>query len=817
MKRIKLFLCTLAVFMVLTGCSQKEQEIATPIECTEFQLPENYSPMAVEEVAAADRFYVLGYDGGTYDYFVFDKTEEGYTPAKKLEIENEELLMGNMSVTEDGTKTYFFGLQWPEDNEEYQTNIFQGDIEDYKLTNIQEIKELNTSWYNLLGDIDSDGNLYILNLNEEAGLYDAYIAKKEGEVYQKQSLDLGLNGKLILRAAWVKKNKLLTLSQNEEGNFESIFLSELEQGKGKQSIEVQLPQELKEKEIYDINVNNESGMIYFIVQEAPGDYLANKIYKMSVESFLKGAAEETNQKEAYQEESCDNYDTGEFEMQFRNKGDMSKKQGVYYEIFVRSFADSDGDGIGDFNGVTAKLDYLQELGVDGIWLMPINESPSYHGYDVTDYNSLNEDYGTEADFENLIAEAHERDIKIIMDFVINHTSSEHPWFQSAISDVNSQYRNYYRWVNKNDTTDYSLSDQSSWNSQVWHKSGNYYYYGIFSEDMPDLNYNNEMVREEIKTAAKKWLMLGVDGFRLDAAMHIYGDNEFKQQEDQLSSNLQWWNEFALFCESINPEVYLVGEAWENEKVLAEYAQPFDTKFNFTFAQDMMDAIINESSQKTSTGKELAKTMEDILQQYKEQDEKYIDGIFATNHDQERIMSQVGSVEKAKLAASIYLTLPGNPFIYYGEEIGMCGKKPDENIREPFKWSQDRSDMDTTWEAASSNQGTLSLQELQGDSTNNIYRHYKELIAFRKEHFVLADGEFQAIETGKESIVAYDRKNEEEELIVIHNLSKKEAEIQNDILKKGTILYDNSLESKEGNQVQEGNIIVEPYTTIMIKK
>lgn len=816
MKRIKLFLCTLAVFMILTGCSQKEREIATPIECTEFELPDNYSPMAVEEVAAADRFYVLGYNGETYDYFVFDKTEEGYSPAEKLEIESEELLMGNMSVTEDGTKAYFFGLQWPEDSEEYQTNIYQGDLADYKLTNIQEIKELNTSWYNLLGDIDSDGNLYILNLNEEAGLYDTYIAKKEGEAYQKQSLDLGLNGKLILRAAWVEKNKLLTLSQKEEGNFESIFLSELEEGKSKQSIEVLLPEELKEKEIYDINVNNESGTIYFIVQEAPGDYLANKIYKMSVESFLKGATEETNQKEAYQEESCDNYDTGQFEMQLRNKGDMSTKQGVYYEIFVRSFADSDGDGIGDFNGVTAKLDYLQELGVDGIWLMPINESPSYHGYDVTDYNSLNEDYGTEADFENLIAEAHKRDIKVIMDFVINHTSSEHPWFQSAISDVNSQYRNYYRWVNKNDTTDYSLSDQSSWNSQVWHKSGDYYYYGIFSEDMPDLNYNNEMVREEIKNAAKKWLTLGVDGFRLDAAMHIYGDNEFKQQEDQLSSNLQWWNEFALFCESINPEVYLVGEAWEDEKVLAEYAQPFDTKFNFTFAQDMMDAITNESSEKTSTGKELAESLEDILKQYNEQDDKYIDGIFATNHDQERIMSQVGSVEKAKLAASIYLTLPGNPFIYYGEEIGMSGAKPDENIREPFKWSQDKSDMDTTWEAASSNQSTLSLQELRADSTNNIYHHYKNLIAFRKGHPVLADGEFQALEIGNEAVVAYDRKNEEEELIVIHNLSKEQVEIENDML-MGTILYDNSLESKEGKELQEHKIIVAPYTTIIVKK
>lgn len=817
MKRIKLILFTIAIFMILTGCSQKEQGITTPIECTEFELPDNYSPMAVEEVAAANRFYVLGFDGETYDYFVFDKTEDGYSPAEKLEIENEELEMGNMSVTEDGTKAYFWGFQWLEDDEQFQTNIYQGDLADYKFTNVEEIKELNTGWYNMLSDIDSDGNLYILNLNEESGLYDTYIANKEGEAYQKQSLDLGLNGKLILRAVQVEKNKLLTLSRNEEGNFESIFLSELEEGKSKNSIEVQLPEELKEKEIYDINVNNENGIIYFIVQKEPGDYSANKIYKMSVKSFLKGAVEETNQKEAYQEESCDNYDTGEFEMQIRNKGDMSTKQGVYYEIFVRSFADSNGDGIGDFNGVTAKLDYLQELGVDGIWLMPINASPSYHGYDVTDYNSLYEDYGTEADFENLIAEAHKRDIKVIMDFVINHTSSEHPWFQSAISDVNSQYRNYYRWVNKNDTADYSLSDESFWNGQVWYKSGDYYYYGIFSQDMPDLNYNNEMVREEIKNAAKKWLTLGVDGFRLDAAMHIYGDNEFKQQKDQLSSNLQWWNEFALFCESINPEVYLVGEAWEDEKVLAEYAQPFDTKFNFTFAQDMMDAIINESAEKTSTGKELAKSLEDILQQYREQDEKYIDGVFATNHDQERIMSQVGSVEKAKLAASIYLTLPGNPFIYYGEEIGMSGKKPDENIRAPFKWSQDGSDMDTTWEETSSNQDTLSLQELKADSTNNIYNHYKKLIALRKEHSALKDGEFQAMETGKETVVAYNRKNEEEELIVIHNLSKEQVDIQNDMLKAGTILFDDSLESKEGNEVQEGKIIVEPYTTIIIKK
>lgn len=808
MRRVKFLIIVVGMIVLLTACGK--QEIAEPVECTEFTLPDNYCPAAVKEDGDASQVYVLGYNGDTYDYFVFDKTKNGYGLPEKLKIENEDLVMGDLSISEDGEKAYFWAWNWTE-NDEPEINIYQGDLAEHKLLNIEEIQELNTSLYNLLGDVDCDGNLYILNLNEEEQIYDTYIASKEGDAYKKRNLDLGMNGKYIANVTCLDQNNIMYVIRDENGHFESIFLSELKDGKSKKSIEVELPEELQGKEIYDISINNKSGIIYFVIQKAPDNFLENKIYKMSVKPFLKGAVEEK-----YQKESCDDYDTGEFEMQLRNKGDMSKKQGIYYEIFVRSFADSDGDGIGDFNGVTAKLDYLKELGIDGIWLMPVNASPSYHGYDVTDYNSLNEDYGTEADFQNLIEEAHKRDIKVIMDFVMNHTSSEHPWFQSAVADVNSPYRNYYRWVNKRDTTDYNLSDESSWNEQVWHKSGDYYYYGIFSEDMPDLNYNNEMVREEVKKAAKKWLTLGVDGFRLDAAMHIYGDYEFKQQKDQLQANLQWWNEFAIFCESINPEVYLVGEAWENEKVLAEYAQPFDTKFNFAFAQDMMDAVINESTEKTSTGKELAKSLEDILHQYKEQDEKYIDGIFATNHDQNRIMSQVGSVEKAKLAASIYLTLPGNPFIYYGEEIGMYGEKPDEKIREPFQWSLDGSDMDTTWEEDSSNTKTLSLQELQADSTNNIYHHYQKLIAFRKDHQVLADGEFQAIETGNKTLLAYSRKNQEEELIVIHNLSKEQEEIQNEMLKSGTILYDDSLESKEGNELKEDRILLAPYSTIVVK-
>lgn len=803
-------MCIVCVLTILNGCGK--QEIIEPVECTELTLPDNYCPMAMEGIDEKNQIYVLGYNGDTYDYFVFNKTKQGYDMPKKLEIENEDLILGNLSVSEEGKKAYFWAWNWTA-NDEPEINIYQGNLADYKLTNIEEIKELNTGLYNLLGDVDSDENLYILNLNEGEELYDTYIASKEGDTYKKRDLDLGISGKYIANVTCLDQNKTMGIIRDNNGNFESIFLSELKDGKSKKCIEVELPEKLQGKEIYDIYINNKSGIIYFIIQKSKNNFLENKLYKMSVKSFLKGAVEEK-----YQKESCDDYDTGNFQMKLRDKGDMSKKQGIYYEIFVRSFADSDGDGIGDFNGITAKLDYLEELGIEGIWLMPVNASPSYHGYDVTDYNSLNEDYGTESDFKNLIEQAHKRNIKVIMDFVMNHTSSEHPWFQSAIADVNSQYRNYYRWVNKKDTTDYRLSDASSWNSQVWHKSGDYYYYyGIFSEDMPDLNYNNQMVREEMKNAAKKWLTLGVDGFRLDAAMHIYGDYEFKQQKNQLQANLQWWNEFALFCENINPEVYLVGEAWEDEKVLAEYAQPFDTKFNFTFAEDMMNAVINESTEKTFTGKELAKSLQDILQQYQEQDKKYIDGIFATNHDQNRIMSQVNSIEKAKLVASIYLTLPGNPFIYYGEEIGMYGEKPDEKIREPFQWSSDGSDMDTTWEEGSSNTKTRSLQELKADSTNNIYHHYQKLIAFRKQHQALTNGEFQPMETGKETLLAYSRKNQEEELIVIHNLSKEQEEIQNKMLKAGIILYDDSLEGNEQNKLKEDKVLLAPYSTIVIKK
>ena len=493
----------------------------------------------------------------------------------------------------------------------------------------------------------------------------------------------------------------------------------------------------------------------------------------------------------------------------RDKGDMEQKRGVYYEIFVRSFADSDGDGIGDFNGVTAKLDYLKELGIDGIWLMPINESDSYHGYDVTDYYAVNSDYGTEADFKKMLEEAHKRGIKVIMDFVINHTSNNHPWFKAS-KDGDSKYRDYYTWAAKDDP-DFDSSDRSPWGSQEWHKSGDSYFFGMFSSGMPDLNYSNEEVRKEVKAAAEKWLELGVDGFRLDAAMHIFGDNENKHIEDQLAENLKWWNEFAISCEEVNPNVYLVGEAWQGNEALAEYAQPFDTKFDFAFEETLMQAIKSESTIH-STSDSLAGFLEEVQRQHYEADGKYIDGVFGTNHDQNRIVSQTFSEEQARLVANVYLTLDGNPYIYSGEEIGMQGEKPDERIREPFKWTADGSGMDTDWEDMLSNESTTALSE-QMEDEGSMYHYYKKLISVRKNSEALSKGKFEAIDAGSDDVMAYRRVSDSQTVYAVHNFTDEKATVKLPDAKGGKVIFTGS---KKGT-LSGDTIALDAYASILIEK
>ena len=352
---------------------------------------------------------------------------------------------------------------------------------------------------------------------------------------------------------------------------------------------------------------------------------------------------------------------------------------VFYELFVRSFYDSDGDGIGDFNGIIQKLDYLNDgdpettddLGISGIWLMPINPSPSYHGYDVTDYLDVNPEYGTLEEFKKFLDEAHARGIKVIIDLVLNHTSTQHPWFVESSASTDNPYRDYYIWA------DPPPSYKSPWGADVWHSIDTGSYYGIFWGGMPDLNYSNPAVTTEAQEIIRFWLEdVGVDGFRLDAIKHLIENGEM--QENTEATHV-WWEGFYDYYTSINPEAFTVGEAWTNT---AEVVRYIGDEMNIAFEFDTAGAII--TSARTETNRAVQSAHELVLESYPPH--QY--ATFLTNHDQSRVMSELRRRDdRAKTAASLLLTGPGVPFLYYGEEIGQAGHKPDENIRTPMQWNR----------------------------------------------------------------------------------------------------------------------------------
>ncbi len=441
-------------------------------------------------------------------------------------------------------------------------------------------------------------------------------------------------------------------------------------------------------------------------------------------------------------------------------------KGITYEIFVRSFADSNGDGIGDIRGITSKLDYLKDIGVEGIWLMPINPSPSYHKYDVTNYYDIDPDYGTMDDFKELIKEAHERNIKVIMDLVLNHSSRANLWFQEALKDENSKYWDYYVWTNKNDPQTHVTKKNISENSKVrshWNKveGSDYLYFSHFGSGMPDLNYDNPKLREEVFKIGKFWLAdIGVDGFRLDAAMHIF-------PEERAIDNHKWWEYFRSEMKSVKEDVYLVGEVWAPVDVVGPYLKGLPALFNFDMGGKIISAVNEEK------GDQLAIEHKNREDYYKTINPDYIDATFLTNHDQERILSRVNNnIEKAKMAAALLFTLPGSPYMYYGEEIGMLGKKLDQHIREPFIWdTKDKDKYRTSWMQPrfSTDSTVVPLSEQLKDS-NSIFNHYKKLIHLRNTSFALTYGEIIPVSFNEPSICAFLRSDKRESVLVIHNLS-----------------------------------------------
>lgn len=441
-------------------------------------------------------------------------------------------------------------------------------------------------------------------------------------------------------------------------------------------------------------------------------------------------------------------------------------QSVFYELFVRSFYDSNGNGIGDFNGVTAKLDYLNDgdsttnsdLGIKGIWLMPINASPSYHGYDVTNYKAVNPSYGTNADLKKMVIEAHKRGIKVIIDFVINHTSSQHPWFvKSAANDP--FYRNFYRWSSTKPTY------KGPWGQDVWYTKNSNNYYALFWSEMPDLNYNYQPVKDSIFDAAKFWIdSMNIDGFRLDAAMYLYenGINLMNQPE-----TYQFWSDFNAYCKNLNPNFMTVGEVWTATSTVKSYNNILENCFEFDLASAMLNVMKTSNTQVLRNKINYAYT--------NLQFNKF--STFLTNHDQNRVFDELGgSISKLKTAASIYLTLPGTPYLYYGEELGMKGSKPDEFIRTPMQWTSGTyagfSNVNP-WININSNYSSYNVQLMQAD-TNSLLSYYKKLIKTRNNYQALSVGAYQNIICSDSAVFSFIRVHDKQTLLVMINTSNRNA-------------------------------------------
>lgn len=486
---------------------------------------------------------------------------------------------------------------------------------------------------------------------------------------------------------------------------------------------------------------------------------------------------------------------------------------VYYELFVRSFSDSNGDGIGDLNGVTAKLDYLASLGVGGIWLMPITESPSYHGYDTTDYKKVEPDYGTLDDLKRLVDEAHKRGIKVIMDLVVNHTSSEHPWFKEALASASSPYRDWYHFAAADEKVQ---TDSAAGADSAWHGSGDNRYLSIFWDGMPDLNFDNPQVREAMIDAGDFWLDQGVDGFRLDAAKHIYGDYASTIHTKEVQGlNQGWWQQFRAGLVQKKPDVYLVGEVWDSTAVIAPLLnKALDSGFNFDLAAKLLSGADRETDPDVAFG--LKRAYEAYRQA---SDGTFVDAPFLSNHDQQRVMTALnGNLNHARMAAAMLLTLPGNPFIYYGEELGLTGSKPDERIREPMPWTASLEGAGhTSWiQPMFAKGGDVSVEKEEADS-GSLLQWYKELIQWREEEKSLRDGGIDEFKLGDEKgLSAYIRMTGDERVLVVHNLTgmQLQATISDDTAYGAFTSIAHSTDSSA--TLKQHTLALPPYSTVIVK-
>ena len=445
----------------------------------------------------------------------------------------------------------------------------------------------------------------------------------------------------------------------------------------------------------------------------------------------------------------------------------------FYQIFVGSFSDSNGDGFGDLRGIINRIDYLNDgninsgesLGVQGIWLSPIFSSPSYHKYDAQDYYKIDWRFGDEGDLTELAELCHRRNVKLILDLAINHTSSKHLWFTEftkarMAGDTENKYYDYYTTVTTAEKKS-GVTYQKIAGVDCWYECN-------FSGDMPELNYDNPEVREEMLAVAKYYLNLGIDGFRFDAIKYIYyGDTE---------KSADFWEWYMSELRKVAPDIYCVGECWSGDTEILEY---YGSMNCFAFAMSQAEGV----AAKAAKGSQISNYTNYIESMQKRIAEENSDGMFMpflSNHDMDRIGGAFVTENHARMAANLYILCHGSPIIYYGEEIGMRGSRgsesTDANRRLAMLWGDGDTVKNPTGSTYPADKQVKTSVAAQLDDEGSLYNYYCRLLAIRHKYEAIARGTYNAVVTSMKNVGGFYIDYEGETLGLIHNTSTEAVTI-----------------------------------------
>ena len=550
------------------------------------------------------------------------------------------------------------------------------------------------------------------------------------------------------------------------------------------------------------------------------------------------------------------------------------KESVVYQIYPRSFCDSNGDGFGDLNGITGKLDYLKELGIDVIWLSPVYKSPNDdNGYDISDYQAIMDEFGTMEDFDRMLATAHEKGIKIMMDLVVNHTSDEHKWFIESRKSTDNPYRDYYIWRPAKEDGSLPNNWGSCFSGPAWEydKTTDMYFLHLFSKKQPDLNWDNPAVRQDVFDMMNWWLKKGVDGFRMDVISLISKEPGLPDKEPGI-------NGYATFNVSANgPHVHeylqeMRQKALNNADTITvgecsgvtleeakKYARSDEKELNMVFQFEHMDVDSDEKAGKWTTRKMDLRNLKKILTRWQKglQDIAW-NSLYWENHDQPRSVSRFGNDSdeyreiSAKMLATCIHMMQGTPYVYQGEELGMTncpfntldnfrdlesinafhelteqgkmteedmmaaiGYKGRDNARTPMQWDDSAYAGFSTanpWIMVNPNYTKINAKD-QINREDSVFKYYQKLIKLRHESELIVYGTYDLILDDDKDIYAYIRTLGDEKLIVYCNFSENTREVElPEEFTNGKVLISNYIDAKVNHK-----ITLRPYEAIVIQK